>query len=92
MTICQAMVKGIMERWLLYRTMGRMGHMGPMVVGQWDEETILWGTMGQWDSTITSGSLASLFKSSVLLLCGAHDHFSFALLLWHWKSYCPALI
>jgi hypothetical protein len=31
--------------------MGRMGRMGRMVMGQWDEGTNLWGTMGQWDST-----------------------------------------
>ena len=31
--------------------MGRMGRMRRMVMGQWDEGTNLWGTMGQWDST-----------------------------------------
>jgi hypothetical protein len=36
---------------LLYGTMGRMGRMGRMVMGLWDEETVLWGTMGLWDST-----------------------------------------
>ncbi len=26
--------------------MGRMGPMGRMIMGLWDEGTILWGTMG----------------------------------------------
>jgi len=36
---------------LLDGTMGRIGRMGPMIMGLWDEGTILWGTMGQWDGT-----------------------------------------
>jgi len=41
-----------MRRWLLLDgTMGRMGRMGRMIMGQWDEGTVLWGTMGQWDGT-----------------------------------------
>ena len=51
MTICQSMGKGIMGRLLLYGTMRRMGRMGRMVMGQGDEGTILWGTMGLWDDT-----------------------------------------
>ena len=31
--------------------MGRMGRMGRMIMGLWNERTILWGTMGLWDST-----------------------------------------
>ncbi len=31
--------------------MGRIGRMGRMIMGRGDERTILWGTMGQWDST-----------------------------------------
>ncbi len=31
--------------------MGRMGRMGRMIMGQWDEGTILWGTIGLWDGT-----------------------------------------
>jgi hypothetical protein len=31
--------------------MGRMGRMGRMVMGQGDNGTILWGTMGLWDGT-----------------------------------------
>jgi len=38
-------------RLLLYGTMGRMGRMGPMVMGQGDYGTILCGTMELWDST-----------------------------------------
>jgi hypothetical protein len=29
--------------------MERMGRMGRMVMGLWDEGTVLWGTMEQWD-------------------------------------------
>ena len=32
--------------------MGRMGRMGRMIMGLWDEETFLWGTMGQWDGLL----------------------------------------
>ena len=41
---------------LLYGTMGRMGRMGRMVMGQWDEGTILWETMGQWDGPQSCGA------------------------------------
>ena len=30
--------------------MGRMGRMGRMIMGLWDEGTVLWGTMGLWDN------------------------------------------
>jgi hypothetical protein len=36
---------------LLDGTMGRMGRMGRMIMGQWDNGTVLWGTMELWDST-----------------------------------------
>ena len=36
---------------LLDGTIGRIGRMGPMVMGQWEEGTILWGTMGRGDGT-----------------------------------------
>jgi hypothetical protein len=33
--------------------MGHIGRMGRMVMGLWDEGTILWGTMGLWDGSIS---------------------------------------
>jgi hypothetical protein len=36
---------------LLDGTMGRIGRMGRMIMGQGDNGTVLWGTMGLWDST-----------------------------------------
>jgi hypothetical protein len=38
--------------------MGRMGRMGRMVMGLWDEGTIVWGTMGLWDGRVP-GSVAA---------------------------------
>ncbi len=35
--------------------MGPMGRMGPMIMGQWDYGTNLWGTMGLWDGTTHPG-------------------------------------
>ena len=32
--------------------MGPMGRMGPMIMGQWDYGTNLWGTMGLWDKFV----------------------------------------
>ena len=40
--------------------MGRMGRMGRMIMGQWDEGTIT-GTMGLWDGTPRPVLLSSNF-------------------------------
>ena len=45
--------------------MGPMGRMGPMVMGQWDEGTFLWGTMGLWDG-VTRHLLAGCLRCSEL--------------------------
>ena len=42
---------------LLDGTMGRIGRMGRMIMGQGDKGTVLWGTRGLWDSITHHASL-----------------------------------
>ena len=41
--------------------MGPMGRMGPMIMGLWDEGTILWETMGLWDDTTQHAARSTHF-------------------------------
>ena len=51
---------------LLDGTMGRIGRMGRMIMGQGDKGTVLWGTMGLWDSTMHHAPRTTHFPSCTL--------------------------
>ena len=46
---------------LLDRTMGRIGRIGRMIMGQEDEGTNLWETMGLWDGSTHPGVECATF-------------------------------
>jgi len=58
---------------LLDGTMGRIGRMGRMIMGQGGNGTVLWGTMGLWDSTThytsTTQAVQKYYTSSTQAPC-----------------------
>ena len=53
----------VLGQLLLDGTMGRIGRMGRMIMGQGDKGTVLWRTMGLWDEgTLVAAMTAQLHK------------------------------